>query len=120
MRLLIITLLIVAIAQPQTNFMPARSSSSEATNSASNPYMKRFKKKTFSKGAAIKVGAGATFAEFRNVPEEWGRGPGGFGKRLASGFARNIIKNGIEVGVGSALHEQLNYQPSQKQGFSPR
>lgn len=85
-----------------------------------HPYRTKYVKKTFGRRAAIGTGASAAIGQARNVPHEWGRGGGGFGKRVASGFGTHVVKNTIEFGVASARHEQMGYQRSGKHGFGPR
>lgn len=67
------------------------------------------------------IAASATFGQATNRPHEWGRGAAGFGKRLASGAAHYVVKDGIQRGVGAALHEeQNNYVRANKPGFGPK
>ncbi len=66
------------------------------------------------------VGVGAAINEGTNTPKEWGQGGAGFGKRLASGFAKHVVQKGIQYPVARMLHEELSYRPSGKQGFGPR
>jgi hypothetical protein len=56
----------------------------------------------------------------RNVPQEWGSGLAGLGKRFASGFGQHLVKGTAEFGLAKALHEDLKYYPSEKPGFGPR
>jgi hypothetical protein len=64
--------------------------------------------------------AAAGLGTARNVPHEWGRGAGGFGKRFASGVGRHVVKTAIQAGVGAAHHEDLHYHRSNLEGFGPR
>ena len=70
--------------------------------------------------AVIMSGVRATVGEVTGRPKGWDRGPAGFGKRLASGFATHVIKNTIEYPIAAARHEDLLYHRSDKQGFGPR
>jgi hypothetical protein len=63
---------------------------------------------------------GAAIGTVRNSPHEWGQGPAGFGKRLASGLGRHVVKTGIEAGVGGLRHEDLHYHRSNLHGTMPR
>jgi hypothetical protein len=72
------------------------------------------------KQAVARTAAGATWGQLRNSPHEWGKGPLGFGKRLASGFGRHIINTTIQAGVGAIHHENLHYQRSNLHGTFPR
>jgi hypothetical protein len=91
-----------------------------AETSRAHPYRDEYKKQTFSKKAIILSGARALFGEAFNKPDEWGRGPAGFGKRVLSGFATHVVKNSIEYPIAAALHEDLHYHRSTQTGFGPR
>ncbi len=62
----------------------------------------------------------AVWGEARNTPHEWGRGAGGFAKRVGSGLGQHAVKYGIQTGVARVLHENLHYQRSNLQGTWPR
>jgi hypothetical protein len=85
-----------------------------------HPYRQEYKKKTFGKKAVIMTGAGAAVGQVTNSPKEWGRGPAGFGKRVASGFATHVVKNSIEYPIAAVRHEDLRYHRSTKTGVGPR
>jgi len=85
-----------------------------------HPYRKQYMHETFGKKAYIGTAGRAAFGQALNRPHEWGRGPSGFGKRLASGFATHVVKNSIQYGVASIRHEDLEYHRSTKRGFGPR
>jgi hypothetical protein len=70
--------------------------------------------------AAARTGAGAVWGEMLNHPHEWGRGIGGFGKRLASGFGTHAVSTTIEYGVGHVLHEERSKHRSEDPHFVPR
>ena len=63
---------------------------------------------------------GAAVGQVFNHPSEWGRGAAGFGKRVASGFGKHIVKTSVEYPVAAARHEDLHYYPSTQRGFGPR
>lgn len=80
----------------------------------------RYRRKIANRHAAARaVGSGAINTA-RNYPHEWGRGPGGFAKRIGSGFGESAVKGTIEMGVGTALHEDLHYRRSHLKGKWPR
>lgn len=81
---------------------------------------RRFVKKTVHPGAAIRVLGGAGFHQLTNSPHEWGRGAGGFGKRVASGFGGLAVRNGIQYSVAYVRHEELGYERSSDPRFSHR
>src|SRR5262245_24377485 len=92
----------------------------EATVRAkSHPYRRHWKKSTFGKGPAARVGAGATLNQLAHRPKQW-TGASGFGKRVGSGFATHATKTTVQHVVAAKLHEDLQYHPSRKRGFGPR
>ncbi len=66
--------------------------------------------------SAARAGAGTVL----NSPHQWGRSPEGFAKRMGSSFGKHIIKESIQAGVATAHHENLHFQPSNRQGTLPR
>lgn len=85
-----------------------------------HPYRHEYKRQTFGKKAIIGTTARAGIGQALNTPKQWGRGPSGFGKRLASGFATHVVNKSIEFPIAAARHEDLRYHPSTKRGFGPR
>lgn len=71
-------------------------------------------------GLYLKTGLFALSDQVTNSPSEWGRGPGGFGRRLASREGQFVIQNSFSA-VGNAL---LQYEPRYDlcrcSGFWPR
>ena len=68
----------------------------------------------------METAAGAVTGTVRNSPHEWGRGVGGFAKRVASGFGQHAIKESIQFGVAAWHHEDLRYHRSNLEGTWPR
>jgi hypothetical protein len=58
--------------------------------------------------------AGAGIGTWRNSPEEWGGQWEGFGKRLASGFGKNLIKQTVTYGLDEALKLDSHYYRSKR------
>ena len=85
-----------------------------------HPYVKHWKRSTFGKGAAARVGAGAAVGQLRNSPRQWRGGASGFGKRVGAGFATHTVKTTVEHVVAAPLHEDLHYHRSNKRGVAPR
>jgi hypothetical protein len=57
---------------------------------------------------------GAGYGTWRNSPEEWGDHWEGFGRRLASGFGKNVIKQTSIYGLDSGLKVDSHYYRSKK------
>lgn len=64
--------------------------------------------------ALARQAVGAGIGTWRNSPEEWGGQWEGFGKRLASGFGKNVIKQTATYGLDGALKMDSHYYRSQK------
>lgn len=110
-------ILVIAIAAV---FVGSASYAEVSKRSSAHPYRREYKKETFGKRALAGVGARAGINQVRKSPKQWGGGPGGFGKRLASGMGTHVVKNSIQYGVAAARHEDLHYRRSTKKGFGPR
>jgi len=102
---------------------PSPSPSPEATNPATaNTYVrpgsdvrfKRYVNSTVGPFALARQVAGAGIATWRNSPEEWGGQWEGFGKRVASNFGKNLIKQTTIYGLDSALKLDSHYYRSKK------
>jgi hypothetical protein len=85
-----------------------------------HPYRRQYVKDTFGRRALAGAGVRAGINQARNSPKEWGSGPAGFGKRLASGMGTHVVNNTIRFGVAAARHEDLHYYRSHEKGFGPR
>jgi hypothetical protein len=69
---------------------------------------------------AVRSLASAGLNQARNYPHEWGQGGAGFAKRAGSAFATHAVKEGIELPLARAFHQDLHYQRSNLQGTWPR
>ncbi len=63
---------------------------------------------------------GAAWDQALNQPPEWRQGFAGYGRRLASDYARSVIGNTIRFGVGSLDGEDPRYRPSSARAIWPR
>lgn len=77
-------------------------------------------KQTFGPSAYFGAAVSGGWNQWRNSPAEWGRGSDGFGKRMASAYARRTIKNSLDLGVASYRGEVLHYDRCQCSGVWPR
>lgn len=64
--------------------------------------------------------ASVTLRQITNSPEEWGRTPRGFAKRVGDSFGRSIISHTITYGLDEALKLDSHYYKSTKKGFKPK
>ena len=65
------------------------------------------------------LGAAVTQWTTRNPPE-WGEGFPGLGRRMASGYGRQVIANTIGLGVGAIAHEDPRHYPTGQRGLWKR
>jgi hypothetical protein len=63
---------------------------------------------------------GAAYDQWVNNPPEWGQVVQGFNRRLASGFARDILAHSLRAGSAAADHEDPRYSFSKMHGTWPR
>ena len=66
------------------------------------------------------VAASSGFSTIRNEPEEWERSSKGFGKRFASSFGKNVIRNTAIYGIDEALKIDSHFYRSKKRDFGSR
>jgi hypothetical protein len=79
-----------------------------------------FLKRTASPVSLVSSAASAGLGQWRDVPEEWGQGGAGFGRRYASSFAQHVVQETLMFGVSSALHEDNRYVRSRDSGTRQR
>ena len=77
-------------------------------------------KQTFGPAAYLGSGITAGWNQWRNSPPEWEQGGDGFERRLASAYARRVVRNSIDLGVASLRGEVLRYDHCECSGFWPR
>jgi hypothetical protein len=61
--------------------------------------------------------AGAAVGQWRDTPVEWKEGSAGYGRRLASGYARSMASSTIAFGVAALDHEDPRFMPSRETGI---
>ena len=79
--------------------------------------MRFYRQTTFSPLALVGPIAGAALTQWvTGNPAEWGQGFGGYGRRLLSGYSRQVIANSIGFGVALAGHEDPRHYPTGERG----
>lgn len=81
---------------------------------------KTFVSDTVGPFAWVGITAGAGFSTAVNNPKEWGKSANGFGKRFASNFGKNLIKNTAIYGLDEALKLDSHFYLSPKSNFGSR
>ena len=64
----------------------------------------------------LRSAVGAGIRQANGIPEEWGGGTEGYGKRFASGFGQHFVSGTLQYGISSALHEDNRYFASGETG----
>lgn len=83
----------------------------------------RFKRYVNSVVGPVALGrqiARAGFATWQNSPEEWGPHWDGFGRRVASGFGKNVIKQSVTYGLDETLKLDSHFYRSKKKDMGSR
>lgn len=81
---------------------------------------KRFISSTVGPFALGRMVASAGYSTWRNSPEEWGPTWEGFGRRVASGFGKNVIKQTTKYGLDEALKYDSHYYRSKDKSVGGR
>lgn len=80
----------------------------------------RYAKSIFGPVALGKSVVSAGYSTWRNSPEEWGPTWEGFGRRLASGVGKNVIKQTTTFGLDEAFKLDSAFYRSEKKSFGGR
>ncbi len=118
--------------QPSDREFIAPKNSVETNSSGNAPsrqtYVRPTKKERFKRyasdafGIPALIGAtfGATVSQISNDPPEWGKNSGGFGKRYASSYATNAIRNSISYGLSETFKLDNRFEKSGQKNFGKR
>jgi hypothetical protein len=82
--------------------------------------LREFFKDTVSPLSLINSAASAGLGQARDRPKEWKQGAEGYGMRYGSAFAEHIVRETLEFGASSVLHEDNRYIPSGQTGVGAR
>lgn len=73
---------------------------------------RRYASDAFGVPALIGATFGAAFSQIGNNPPEWGKNIGGFGKRYASSYGTNAIRNTVSYGLSEAFKLDNRFEKS--------
>lgn len=82
--------------------------------------LKRYLSDAFGVPALIGSAFGATLNQIGNDPPEWRRTATGFGKRFASSYGTNAIRNSISFGIGETFKLENRFERSGQKDFGKR
>ncbi len=68
----------------------------------------------------LRVGVSAGFQQLLDSPKEWGQGAEGYGRRYASSFGTNILRQSITFGLVAVTREDPRFFRSGETGFAAR
>lgn len=74
----------------------------------------------FGPAAMLRAAASAGFSQAKGTPKEWGGGAEAFGDRLGDAYAKHVIREALEFGASTALHEDNRYVRSTGASFFKR
>lgn len=115
---------VVTTEPPDTDKTVPKSADPQVQNGYVRPDSKtrfrRYVKSMFGPAALGRTVVSAGFSTWRNSPEEWGANWEGFGRRVASGTGRNVIKQTTMYGFDEALKYDSRFYRSKKKDFGSR
>jgi hypothetical protein len=82
--------------------------------------MKKYVQSTLGFEGAVHAALMSTWDQWRNAPPEWGQGPEGYARRVASGYASSAIGDTTKYAVARLLHHDPSFTPCQCAGFGRR
>lgn len=81
---------------------------------------KKYVQSTLGFEGAVHAALMSTWDQWRNEPPEWGQGPEGYAKRVASGYASSAIGDTTKYAVARLLHHDPSFTPCQCDGLGRR
>jgi hypothetical protein len=119
---------IVAIATFTFVFVPALLPGQDALPSAPAPIPPLTVKEKFGYTSVETIGpykilqtaAVAGYDQWTNFPSEWGQGADAYGMRFVSEYGYVVVRQALEFGLETSLHQDPRYFPTHKKGFFNR
>jgi hypothetical protein len=115
--------------EPETNpfdgvsQQPAQTPTPQANSyvfPSSERRLKRYGKSMVGPFALLRVAASSGLDQWDDNPLEWGQGAEGYGKRFASNFGKNVIRQTVSYALSEALKLDTGFERSTRKGFWPR
>ncbi len=82
--------------------------------------MKKYVQSTLGFEGAVHAALMSAWDQWRNAPPEWGQGPEGYARRVASGYASSAIGDTTKYAVARLLHHDPSFTRCQCNGFPLR
>ena len=80
----------------------------------------RYVKSTVGPFSLLRTASSSAIDQWDDSPEEWEQGAKGYGRRFASNFGKNVIRQTTQYGLSEALHLDTGFEKSKRKGFWPR
>jgi hypothetical protein len=108
-------------AEPDPTEAPVSEKSEKVPRFTAQDRLRFYEQTTFAPLALAGplLGAAVTQWTTRNPPE-WGQGFPGYGRRVLSGYSRQVIANSVGLGVAFAAHEDPRHYRTGERGIRKR
>ena len=80
----------------------------------------RFVNGTVGPFSLLRTATTSAIDQWDDSPEEWEQGSKGYGKRFASNFGKNVIRQTTQYGLSESLRLDTGFEKSKRKGFWPR
>jgi hypothetical protein len=77
----------------------------------------RYVKGTVGPFSLVRTATASAIDQWDDSPEEWEQGTKGYGKRFASNFGKNVIRQTTQYGLSEALRLDTGFEKSKRKGF---
>jgi len=106
---------------PDPTIAPVTEKSNRIPRFTTLDRLRFYRESTFSPTSLLGPIAGAALTQWvTGSPPEWGQGFPGYGRRVLSGYSRQIIANSVALGVAFAASEDPRHYPTGAQGVWKR
>jgi len=114
---LVVTLAAAGLASAQESVFDGPVNTVEFTPMTRSEGLSHYLGQTFGAGSFAQSAMSAGFAQLNQKPKEWGDGGEGYAKRLGNAYAKHFIRQTLQYGAATALHEDDRYLVSGQTGF---
>jgi len=80
----------------------------------------RYVKSTVGPFGLLRTAASSAIDQWNDTPEEWEQGAKGYGKRFASNFGKNVIRQTTQYRLSEAMRLDTGFEKSKRNGCWPR
>lgn len=109
-----------AAENPSDSGTTSRTAKPEFVPLTTSERARLYLKNAFGPAAILRAAAAGGIAQWEGTPKEWKGGAEAYGDRFGSALAKHVIREAIEFGGATALHEDNRYVRSLDTGFIRR